>query len=61
MKKRNPKRPPIRIIRTFGYVTKEKFDALPDPVKDKLGRGIYAFFMKLAEKEAAERSIGMAA
>jgi hypothetical protein len=55
MAERTPKRPPIKIVVAFGPITKEKFDALPERVKDELGRLFYDFSMRLAEKEAEEK------
>lgn len=52
MKKRKAKRPPIKIVVAFGPVTVEKFEAMPERVKDDLGRLIYGFFMRLAEEKA---------
>jgi hypothetical protein len=59
MKKRK-KSPPIKIVVGFGEITKEKVEALPESVKDQLGRLLYDFFMQLAEQET-ERAVKMAA
>lgn len=55
MKKPKPKRPPIEIVIAFAVVTEEKFNALPETVKDGIGRVLYDFFIRLAEQEAGGR------
>lgn len=50
-RKKPPRRKPIKIIVAFGYVTKERIEALPEPVKARLGRVLYAFALRRAAEE----------
>lgn len=56
MKTKNRKRAPIKIVVAFGFVTKERVEALPDSVKDRIGRVVYGCFVRLAEREAGNRN-----
>lgn len=59
MKKPKPKKPPITIVVAFGPVTLEKFEALPERVKDAIGQLVLDC---LAQRAAAEQAaVGMAA
>lgn len=60
MKKRRQQRPPIQIVVGFEPITLEKFETLPERVKDAIGQLVYSLCVRLAEKDARE-TVRMAA
>ncbi len=59
-KSKKSKRKPITFINPYGPITKEKVEALPEHVKDSIGRLLYDFCISLALGEA-ESAVKMAA
>lgn len=51
MKKRT-KKPRVTFINPYGLITAERIEALPEPVKNRLGLVTYAILMGIGERNA---------